>query len=82
MLFLGIAIYWKLAEESSVGPYGKVIFVLMFTATTWMQLALSTPPKAWELTASCLVAPLVLSAIACGSGLEVHPECPYGGAGP
>jgi len=66
MAFLGFAIYWKLARQSSVSRYGMAIFMLLFMAMTWRQLALSAPPEPRELTVSWLVAPLVLSAVAYG----------------
>lgn len=66
MAFLGMAIYWKLARKSSLSRYGMAIFMVLFTAMTWTQLALTTPPKAQELIVSWLIAPIVLSAIAYG----------------
>jgi hypothetical protein len=66
MAFVGIAVYWKLAEGSSLGRYGMTVFVVLFTAMTWTQLGLTTPPKAQQLNVSWIVVPLVLSAIAYG----------------
>ncbi|MBZ5684428.1 MAG: hypothetical protein LAP86_05275 [Acidobacteriia bacterium] len=66
MAIVGIAVYWKLAGSSSVSRYGMSIFVLLFTAMTWSQLLVTTPPKAQQLNVSWMVAPVVLSAIACG----------------
>jgi hypothetical protein len=75
MAFVGLAVYWKLAESSSLGRYGMTIFVVLFTAMTWTQLALTTPPKTQELKVSWIVVPLVLSAIAYGLDRKrVHVE--------
>jgi hypothetical protein len=66
MAFVGMAVYWKLAEGSSLGRYGMTVFVVLFTAMTWTQLGLTTPPKPHQLNVSWIVVPLVLSAIAYG----------------
>jgi hypothetical protein len=66
MALVGIAIYWKLAGSSSLSRYGMTVFAVLFTAMTWTQLTLTTPPKAQQLTVSWIVVPLVLSAIAYG----------------
>jgi hypothetical protein len=66
MAFLGTVIYWKLAGKSSLSRYGMVIFMVLFTAMTWTQLTLTTPPKTPELIVTWLVAPVVLSAIPYG----------------
>ena len=63
MAIVGIAVYWKLAGSSSVSRYGMSIFVLLFTAMTWSQLLVTTPPKAQQLNISWIVVPVVLSAI-------------------
>jgi len=74
MALLGLALYWKLAGSSSISRYGMAVFIVLFTAMTWSQLALTIPPKTTELTVSWLVAPLVLSAIAYGlDWRRVHP---------
>jgi len=66
MAMVGIAVYWKLAGSSSVSRYGMSIFVVLFTAMTWTQLLVTTPPKAQQLNISWIVVPVVLSAIAYG----------------
>lgn len=66
MALLGLALYWKLAGTSSISRYGMAVFIVLFTAMTWSQLALTSPPKTQELIVSWLVAPLVLSAIVYG----------------
>ena len=68
MAVAGTVLYWKVArqEGSAVARYGMSIFVLLFTAMTWSQLALTTPPKPQQLNVSWIVVPLVLSAIAYG----------------
>ena len=66
MTLVAIAIYWKLAEKSSLSRYGMTIFMLLFAAMMWTQLGLTVPPEKQELTVSWIVAPLVLSAIAYG----------------
>jgi len=47
MAFAGIVIYWNVSGQggSAFGRYGMVIFVLLFTAMTWSQMALTTPPN-------------------------------------
>ena len=68
MAAAGFIIYWKVSVQagSAAGRYGMAIFVLLFTAMTWSQLALTTPPEAKQLEVSWIVVPLVLSAIAYG----------------
>ena len=63
MTIVGLALYWKLAVSSPISRYGMAVFIMLFTALTWSQLALTTPPKTQELIVSWLVAPLVLSGI-------------------
>lgn len=63
MAFVGTAIYWKLPGKSPVSRYGMAAFMVLFTAMTWTQLTLTTPPKTRELIVSWLVAPVILSAI-------------------
>jgi hypothetical protein len=66
MAIAGIGVYWKLSERSSLSRYGMSIFVVLFTAMTWTQLLVTTPPKAQQLNISWIVVPVALSAIAYG----------------
>jgi hypothetical protein len=68
MALVGIVVYWKIAgqDRSAVGRYGMTILVLLFTAMTWSQLALTKSPKPQQLNISWIVVPLILSAIAYG----------------
>ena len=66
MAVLALVIYWRLAGNSSITRYGMTAFIVLFTAMTWTQLAMTSPPKTEELTVSWLVAPILLSAIAYG----------------
>ncbi|HKV79998.1 MAG TPA: hypothetical protein VJP02_17755 [Candidatus Sulfotelmatobacter sp.] len=61
MAVVGIAVYWKLAGSSSVSRYGMLIFVVLFTAMTWTQMLVTTPPKAQQLNVSWIVVPVILA---------------------
>lgn len=68
MAIAGVAIYWKIsgAASSALSRYSMAAFMLLVTAMTWTQLALTIPPPPRQLTASWIVIPLVFAAIAYG----------------
>jgi hypothetical protein len=63
MAIAGLAIYWKLAGNSTARRWGIAIFVLLLTALTWIPLWAVTPPTPSQLIPNWIVAPLVFAAI-------------------
>jgi hypothetical protein len=80
MTFAGIALYWRLSQSSALSRYGMAVFMVVFLAMMWTQLASTVPPQPHVLTVSWLVAPVVLGAIAYALDWQrVHRGVPVGG---
>jgi len=80
MTFAAVAVYWRLSVGSSLSRYGMTVFMALFLAMMWTQLASTVPPQPHVLTISWLVAPVVLGAIAYGLDWQrVHHGVPVGG---
>jgi hypothetical protein len=82
MTFAGIAIYWKLSRGSSLSRYGMTVFMLLFLAMMWTELAATVAPEPKVLTVSWIVAPVVLAAIAYGLDWQRVRHCVPVGSGP
>ncbi len=63
MAIAGLAIYWKLAGNSTPHRWGVAIFVLLLTALTWIPLWAVTPPIPSQLIPGWILAPVVFAAI-------------------
>jgi hypothetical protein len=66
MAAIGVALYWTTpgARTATISRWGIAAFMLLFTASTWTQLLVTTPPDTTTLVPAWIGAPLVLSAIA------------------
>jgi hypothetical protein len=75
MTLAGAILFWKAASRSAVSRYGVILVTLVVLALTWTQLTNVTPPDPRQVAASCLVFPLVLSALVYSLDWKrVHPD--------
>ena len=81
MTLVGIAIYWKPSRGSSLSRYGMTVFMLLFLAMMWTQLASTVAPEPKALIVSWIVAPVVLGAIAYGLDWQRVRRCVPVGSG-